>query len=225
MRVDGVPLQHRVDAFTARVRARQSSLLGAFREPPEIPESGRLAARAQARIEEAHEDVERGVVRECLARRRSPGPLRRGLVWFVLLWFVLLQPLLSGLLGMIDVDGTAMIPLDLGGIQRALAILVTTLGATALLKGLAVTLLVYVMMLMAMFGRAARDVRRLRGGHTPQEALTLDDAEAAYAYGERVHHALGDTVLAPVLEPFEALAERIEGWRDRSIGPTGARSD
>lgn len=228
MRIDGVPLRHRVDAFLARIAARQSGLLEAFRDPPEPPEPQRLAGRAEAEVQEAHNDVERGVVRDCLGRRGSPGPLRRAVVWLILAWFVLLQPLLEGLLTLMNADARGgAISLDLGDALHALAILVTTLGATALLKGLAVTLLVYVVMLMAMYGRAARDVRRVRAGSAgfSSALVPLDESMAGVAYAERVELALAEAVLRPALEPFGAIAARVEGWGQRSADPRRGRPD
>jgi hypothetical protein len=219
-RVDGSNLQERLRGLLGRVKVRMADLLSAVREPPRWPEPETAAERVVARLEESSDAADEQVVRTCInPRRRRPGPLRRSLVWFILAWFTLAQPVLHGALLMLsgapDLTGAGATAGDDGGshlgtILHGAAIVVGALGPVSLLLGLAVSGLVYVFWLVAMFARAVRDVRAARREGVPGPV----DGSVGGTYAVRLVAVLDEEVRRPLAEPIEALAARLRLCED-----------
>ncbi len=209
-RVDGVPLEHRVDGLVSRVRARLSELFGALRVEPAMPDARVLADGARGTMSEIAGELDDALVRQVVDGRRRPGLLRRGMVWMLLLWFVALQPIVKGVLTLasgMDFSGGIIEGVKVGigtGIDTALVV-VAALGAGALLRGIAVVLLIYVLWLAAMYATAMRDVRRARGG--------ADDGDAD-VYGQRVASLIERQIGGPILAPVTELGDRARRWRE-----------
>jgi hypothetical protein len=210
-RVDGSSLEDRLRGLWGRVKVRLAELLGALREPLRWPEPEGAAEQVVARLEEVGDEVDEQVVRACVDGSRRAGRVRRTMVWVVLLWFVVAQPVLHGVLllvsGMPGLDDRAAGGsggVHLGTALHGAAIVVGALGPVSLLLGLAVSMLVYVLWLVAMFGRAVRDVRRARSGAEPGTAR-----EDGGLYRARLLDVLETEVRRPLAEPVEALATRL----------------
>lgn len=207
-RVDGVAVQERLMAAQSRSRIRLGELLAALRDPPRWPEPEHAAERVTARLEEAGEGAAAEVVALCTAGRRRPGLLRRSLAWLVLVWFVLLQPVGHGVLLLLAASAPS------GGAQawsspglatalHGAAVVVGALGATSLLLGLGVSILVYLAILAGMYSRSLRDVRRARSeGDDPADGR-------AGLYAAAVARVVEGEVLRPLAEPLNRIAAEI----------------
>ncbi len=201
--VQGVPLAERLSglraAFANRLAGRPALAL-------ELPAAESLArdfrARALALVEE-----QRAAAIEPLLRERA-GWLRRalrgGLALAILLWFPLLQPLLSGALAALGAGAAG----EGGGLALAAA-LAAALSGRAVLTGLAASLLLLALLAAGVYARAVRRalalLERLEGELLAQGSRELV-GQSARALAAPARELQAE--LARLVEDLEHLAER-----------------
>ena len=212
LRVRGRGLGHRTASLHESACGAGATLPDNLLPTDRMPDPKRLAANAAARITERCETLDDDVLAACKAAERAgssrlraglagslaapPGRLARFLIWFVLIWFPLLQPLLKGGLLLLAEHSIA------SGLRAAM-IVVSALGPGSLVKGLAASGLVLFIVLAVMFARAIRDVRRERGSAVGQRG-------DATLYVDDVLQILTDEIRAPVREPVEWISLQLQ---------------
>ncbi|UCG15457.1 MAG: 50S ribosome-binding GTPase [Phycisphaerales bacterium] len=209
LRVRGRGLDHRAASFHERVVARTVTLPDGLLPANRLPDPKAQAAAAAARIIERWQKLDDDVLDACKVDTAPPTRLARFSLWFVLIWFPLLQPLAKGALTLVVERSVA------GGLRAALAV-VTAFGALSLGTGLVAAGMVFLIVLAVMFARAIRDVRRTRGDHPAQPG----DADP---YADEVSQILNDEIHEPLREPAEHVASRLQRCRHELDELRGAR--
>jgi len=204
LRVRGWSAAHRAESVHAQaqtaLRRLPESLAGHIRWPSAASLTAGLEGRVCERLENADEDV----LASCLAGLPRPGILARGFVWFVLIWFPLLQPLLRAGLELLNKGAVV------GSLAAGLTV-VTALGAGGLMKGFGASLAVLLFMLAVLYARSVRLVQRVRRetGLGPSsgdvEPPALSDIDAM----------VDEEILRPLAEPAQELAKRVDLYRHR----------
>ena len=207
-RVAGQPLAQRVDLLRARVLSDHADLAEAWQLDADLPAAEALAERSQARLHGLAGELDERLLAAIRARDRRPSVILKLSLWFILLWFPLLQPLTESLLTMLAPGGA----LDW---MLALAQLVRLLGASQLLVGLIAPTVIYVMILASMHVRALRDVRRFRAAS--DHSAPLPDAVA-----ELIDTEVVDPLFAPFrqrLQQLTALDRRLQALEAETPAP------
>jgi hypothetical protein len=204
LRVRGWSVAHRVESVHTQaqtaLRRLPEPMAGQICWPSTVSLTAGLEGRVCERLENADEDI----LASCLAGLPRPGILSRGFVWFVLIWFPLLQPLLRAGLELLTKGAVV------GGLAAGLTV-VTALGAGGLMKGFGAALAVMLFMLAVLYARSVRLVQRVRreAGVGPSagdvEAPSLSDIDAM----------VDEEILRPLAEPVQELANRVELYRQR----------
>jgi hypothetical protein len=204
LRVRGWSVAHRVESVHAHVQAARQRLPDALAGRLRWPSAPTLTAGLEGRVGERLENADEDVLAACHAGLRRPGMPARGFVWFVLLWFPLLQPLLRAGLEFLN-RGTVV-----GSVAAGLTV-VKALGAGGLMKGLGASLAVLLLMLAVLFARSVRLVQRTRRetGVGPSsdgpEPPALPDVDTM----------MDEEILRPLAEPVRSLAEHVASRCDR----------
>lgn len=204
LRVRGWSAAHRAESVHAQaqtaLRRLPEPLAGHIRWPAAASLTAGLEGRVCERLENADEDV----LASCLAGLPRPGILARGFVWFVLIWFPLLQPLLLAGLELLNKGAVV------GSLAAGLTV-VTALGAGGLMKGFGASLAVLLFMLAVLYARSVRLVQRVRRetGLGPSsgdvEPPALSDIDAM----------VDEEILRPLAEPAQELVNRVDLYRHR----------
>lgn len=189
--VEGRTLAGRIELARARLLADQADVAAQLKIEPDLPRADRLATATAAEMRRLGRDLDQHLIEAIRERDRKPSLIARLGLWFLLLWFPLLQPLAEGLLTIVAPDGT--VDLMLG-----LAKLVSTLGASKLLLGLITPVGIYVAILAGMYVRAQRDVHRFR--QVQNEESPLPDA---------VDQVLVEQIIVPLSTPFAQRLTRL----------------
>jgi hypothetical protein len=183
----------------AQIRDDHARVVQRFSLADQFPEPEQLAAHASAACETLVNDLDRQTLVGLRESYRKPSAWKRGLLWLVLLWFPLIQPVADGLLAIAGSDGALM---SLRGLHQ----LVAVLGAGPLLRGLLLVLAIYVACLAAMYARCIRDVRQAR--QRPDESGP-GPSGVELALLEELDRILTEEVAAPLARPMLALYERL----------------
>jgi hypothetical protein len=202
-------LADRLESLCDRLRTEQSAVVRHLQLRERFPDTTELGAQieedlAELPLKDDQEAIER------LTIRYRPGLMKRTLIWFVLLWFPLVQPVAEGMLEMLAA-GTAITDW-LHGLYR----LVWALGAAQLLKGCLVVAGIYIASLAAIYSRCVQDVYSLRrGGITPsQKDQTRPEVEVL---AEAIDRHLLEEVGTAAFRPFAEVAVRL-GQLDERLG-------
>ncbi|HEY3246431.1 MAG TPA: GTPase domain-containing protein [Phycisphaerae bacterium] len=205
--IGGRSLADRVRLLLAQFRDDHARVVQHFNLESRLPAPEHLAARVTAACETLVEDLDRQTLRDLTAAYRKPSFLSRGLLWFVLLWFPLMQPVADGLLAIAASDGA------LSSI-RGLHQLVAVLGAGPLLRGLVLVLAIYVACLAAMYARCIRDVRRARLGANQSPTAAADEALALL---ESLDEILTSSIAEPLCDCWRAEREQLRTHAARLV--------
>ncbi len=205
LRVRGWSSADRVKSVHARaqraaLRQLPQSLVDQVRWPTVEAMAGKLETRVGERLEDADETV----LEVCLTSLPRPGILARGFIWFVLIWFPLLQPLLRAVLEVLTKGAVV------GGLAAGLTV-VMALGAGGLMKGFGASLAVLLFMLAVLYARSVRLVQRVRreAGFGPSQNGLEPPATS------EVDALLDEEIFRPLAEPVERLADRVDSCRQR----------
>lgn len=199
LRVRGWSLTHRVESVHTQAQTALRRLPEPLAGRIRWPSAASLAAGLEGRVCERLENADEDVLASCLAGLPRPGILARGFVWFVLIWFPLLQPLLRAGLELLTKGAVV------GSLAAGLTV-VTALGAGGLMKGFGASLAVLLFMLAVLYARSVRLVQRARRetGLGPSsnelEPPALSDVDAM----------VDEEILRPLAEPVQELANRID---------------
>lgn len=197
MDVDHRTLADRVALYRERLRADHAAVCTDLHVEDEWPGVDRLTQGLIAAARGLPMVLEREMLFEMGARDRRPSMLSRGLVWFIFLWFPILQPITAGVLGMRVAGGS-------WEIAQGLAQLATALSAVHLLAGFAVVAIIFVLLIAGMYARCLKDVRRHR-----VECLTPD------ALALRVDDLLFTGLTAPLIRPLMEKRQVLQRLWDR----------
>ncbi len=198
-------LADRVESLVHRLRTEHSAVVRHMGLQERFPDPVELAGRMESELAELPRKGDEEVI-ERLTVGYRPGLLRRTLVWVVLLWFPFVQPVAEGMLEMLSA-GTR-ITAWVHGLYRV----VWALGATQLLKGFALVVLVYAACLAAIYARCVRDVQALRR-HGSEGAATgferADSRQEARPLAEAIDHYLLTEAGGATFRPFETSATQL----------------
>ena len=189
--VGGERLVERIDALRSRWLGDHAVIAHRLRIESAVPTAGSLAERVATVGRRLPGRIEAELLDDIRDRDRGPSAVGRAFVWFVLLWFPLLQPVLAGGLKMFDETGSFSV------VHGSLTI-VTALSAAHLLTSLAVVVVVFVGILGAMYARALRSVRSALAQQA--DASPLVQGVDAIVVGE---------VVAPLTAPLRRVAESL----------------
>ncbi len=166
--VRGQSLEDRLLAYRSRIAGDHARLIRRFELAPRLPDAEQTARRIGQRTATLVADIDEALLTALNQSYRRPRWPTRWLLWAMLLWFPLVQPLAAGFLELLAGDGIDRLH---GAIQIVLA-----LGATRLLTGLVFVSFVYVIILAAMYARCVGQVRRARRAATGGGDAGQDDA-------------------------------------------------
>lgn len=200
-RVRGRSLEHRTTTLRERLRQRLCALPDALHPALRWPDAKSQAEQASSRVLEQAAHIDDEIIARCRVGDAAPGSIRRFVLWILLLWFPLIQPLARGGL---ELAATRSLT---DGLDAAIAV-VAALGATSLIKGVVASGLVCLILLSGMFARSLRDVRRERG--SDPEADRGSDL-----YREEVARILEEEIRVPLRLPAQDQAGRVaRAWRE-----------
>jgi len=149
---------------------------------------------------------ESDLLNDLRSRDRRPSIMAKAALWFITLWFPLLQPIAAGLLEMFVESDTVHLA---HGFYR----LVTALSAAHLLAGIGVVAGIYVAILAGMYTRALRAVRR-----GIEEEIMRGGIE------NLLDQALRVSVLDPLLAPAARRLDRLSSI-DARLGSLGSQAE
>lgn len=191
----------RVESLCERLRTEHSAVVHHLQLRDRFPDAVELGAQIEQALAELPQRDDEQVI-ERLTGRYRPGLLKRAFIWFVLLWFPLVQPVAEGMLEMLQA-GTQITDW-LHGLYR----LVWALGATQLLKGCAVVAGIYIACLAAIYSRCVQDVYSLRRG-TDKPIGRTETRPEAEVLAEAIDRHLLEEVGGAAFQPFEAASIRL----------------
>ncbi|MFQ5424647.1 MAG: hypothetical protein ACE5F9_11785 [Phycisphaerae bacterium] len=195
----GRSLDERVADYAVRVRADRPraiqwfNLSGCFDDPNFIAE--RIRTRAATLVTE----LDQVVIDSLRDSARGPRFWQRWLLWLVLFWFPLGQPLAEGLLQLSNRNMAA-----------GLLSVVRALSATHILTGLAVVLVIDVLVLAVMYARCVRDVRRSR-----ETAGADTDGAGRWTIADRLDDLFVSEAVGAMARPFIETREKLAALRQR----------
>ncbi|MFQ5590756.1 MAG: hypothetical protein ACE5HE_06320 [Phycisphaerae bacterium] len=195
--VGGRTLADRIELARSQLLCENVVIIDRLDLESELPQAAELAGRAAAGAEPLVAEVETRLLDEVEQCERRPSFLSKMLLWLILLWFPIVQPVLEGGLEVYLKEGA----LD---VAHGLYKVVSALSAAHLLVGLAVVTAVYIALLAGMYARRLRAVRRMRAQR---------DAVALLAEG--VDDLLACEVAAPLARPFQERLDRLDALRRR----------
>lgn len=201
----GVTLADRIDALVSKIRLQSAEWTATLRTPIDYPSPRSIADNVAEELRQIESDLEQVIVAAASRRRASDvllAPFRFILIWAVLLWFPLLQPIAASIMSAWPETTSAP---EWG---RLLLSVLRSLSAGSILTGLLLVALLYLSFLSLMFASSVRRVRRvlrgLRASEDHHDALSLVDS---------VRHTLDEHVRAPLLHAIESRAHPIRAAR------------
>lgn len=200
----GLPRQRdQIDLLRSTLLRDQAALANRLELGEELPEARVLEDRFRAAADRLPGQVEAQMMAALTkGRRRSRlgGFLGNVVLWLLLLWFPLLQPVAAGLLEIYAEEG---------GFRWAHGVyrVVSALSAVHLLAGLAVVVGIYLALIAGMYVRCLQSVRSAMAEH-----LSLS-AEAPLPAA--VDSLLVEELAAPLLRPFRERLARLRELLDR----------
>ena len=197
--VSAQTLPDRLGVYATRVSSDHPRVIRRFGLANQFAAAEAIADRITAGAATLVGDLDQTVVDTLQGTYRRPSAWRRGLLWLVLLWFPLLQPLTQGFL---EVAGE--FNLMKGSLQ-----VVRALSAAHLMSGLAVVLAVYILILAAMYARCVIVVRQAR--HPADETGAADRLLIV----ERLDDLVVAESVGAMSRPFTELRDKLERLRRR----------
>lgn len=197
LEVDHRPLADRVSLYREQLVADHGMVCKDLGMTEELPRGERLAIQFEESVRALPVQLEREILDTLQIRGRKPSFVARGFLWFVFLWFPLMQPLLEGLLDMLAAG-------ESWELVKGMARIVAALSAVHLLAGFAVVAIIFSLLIAGMYARCLKDVRRLR-----QDLLTSD------TISQRVDDLLLEEVAAPLIRPLVAMRDEVHAFADR----------
>ena len=174
-----------------RVREGVAVIIDRLELEPSFPATQRLADRATHAARSLPGQLDLRLLEEAQARFRRPSWLARTGLWFILLWFPFLQPVLAGGLEMFADPGA-------WNVTHGLYRIVSALSAVHLLTGFAVVATIFVALLACMYARGLRLVRKFRADQDDASPLT-----------RAVDDLIVGEVLVPLVSPLGERSERL----------------
>lgn len=200
--VRGQTLADRLRLYGARVASDHGQVIRRFRLGGRLPEVETLTHRVTARAGSLVADLDDGLVALLRLGYRRPVFWKRWILWAILIWFPLVQPLAEGLLKLLGAGGTVDV---FGGLLQ----IVAALGATRLLVGLVFATFVYVIILATMY---ARCVTQIRGARRGGDASSEDRDESL---ADHIDGLLISEVVGPLSLPFAETEQRLSKLQQR----------
>lgn len=203
--VAGRGLDVRVDLVRTRLLADHTVIAQRLGIDHTLPQPTALSQRVTTAACRLIPQFEARLIEAIRQDDRKPGVFAKGFLWFILLWFPFLQPVLEGGLAMYIETGV-------WNWAQGLYRIVSAFSARHLLMGFAVVALVYVALLAGMYARSLRAVRTALAGtdHDDPHTLLMDS----------VGEVLVTEILVPLIQPFQehldrlrVLMKRLEGLR------------
>jgi len=212
-------LSDRAALVTDRLKAEHAPLLRQLRLQERLPHAEELSARVESELAELPLRGDEEIVDE-LSRDYRPSLPGRILVWAVLLWFPFVQPVTEGLLEMSAAGW------GLSDWLRGLYRVVFALGASQILYGIIVVIIIYVAFLSAVYGRCVRQVQAARAllrapsgpsGAKPKAAKwhSASLQEEIEAVSQDIDAMLLAGVIDPILRPIELAGGQLDQLRHR----------
>jgi hypothetical protein len=201
--VRGQSLEDRLKLHLGRFRGDHTRVIRQFGLEDRLPEVTATAHRVAAVSAMLVSEIDDEILASLRQAYRGPSFATRWLLWLILIWFPLGQPLTEGLLKLVGAGGKIDV---MGGLLT----IVTAMGAVHLLTGLVFVAFVYTITLATMYARCVGQVRRTR-------RLSADPAagDENQALAERLDDLLVNEVVSNVLRPFGEVRRQIEDLRQR----------
>ena len=159
-------MEDRLRVVRARIEGDHARTIAQFGLAERLPCPEAMAPRIESLAGSMVAELDADLLASLSLAYGRPSFPKRWLLWGMLIWFPLVQPLAQGVLKMLGAGGRLDV---LGGLLQV----VTTLGAGRLLTGLTFVGLVYVVILAAMYARCVAAVRRAR--RTRGDAVGIED--------------------------------------------------
>lgn len=186
LNVSGIGLEERIRLVRSRIASDQADLISRLRLSPGGAEDVRSTAEGlRSESTKLVHQLEERVIAAAREGDAAPSWWKRGLVWFVIGWFPLVQPVLEGVLHVASAEGVT-------GVAGGLYQIVAALSAVKILGGLVVVTVIYVVSLTIMYARALRDIRAAR-----------EAPEGIQSARSMLEGLLMSRVVEPALAPFE----------------------
>jgi hypothetical protein len=198
--VEGRSLTDRVELARARVLADYAVIAARLGLETRIPKASALAERAQAGAKRLIPQFETQLLNDVRQRDRRPGVCARAGLWFILLWFPFIQPVLEGGLALYVETGA-------WHWAQGLYRIVSAFSAMHLLLGFGVVAAIYVALLAGMYARSLRTIRSALAGTDNRGPSTL--------LTESVDDVLITEILVPLIRPFQERLNRLASLETR----------
>jgi len=201
--VAGQALADRVELARARVLADHAVIASRLGLDTRVPSATALADRARTGADQLIPQFETRLLDDLRQHDRRPGVCARAGLWFILLWFPFVQPVLEGGLALYVETGA-------WHWAQGLYRIVSAFSAMHLLLGFAVVAAVYVALLAGMYARSLRSVRSVLAG--------TESGTANGLLAESVDDVLITEVLVPLIRPFQDRLNRLTSLEGRLDG-------
>ena len=198
--VAGQALAERVELARARVLADHAVIASGLGLDKRVPSAAALAERARAGAHQLIPQFETRLLDDVRQRDQRPGLCARAGLWFILLWFPFVQPVLEGGLALYAETGA-------WHWAQGLYRIVSAFSAMHLLMGFAVVAAVYVALLAGMYARSLRTIRSVLAGTDKQGPGTR--------LADSVDDILITEVLVPLIRPFQDRLNRLNALETR----------
>lgn len=190
--VTGRGLEHRIRFLVQRVES-ENEAVQAFHLGEKMPDPEALAVRLRSQVREQALTGDTAWLEERTRSYRA-GPIGRGFLWILLLWFVIAQPLGEGILETVSAGQPRTL---LHGLYKTVA----ALGAAHLLQGMLVVCGLYGACLGVMYSRCIREVRAYVGGG--------QGGSRAVQIAANLRSQLAENVVDEVLRPLRGTYDRL----------------
>ncbi|MBI5764285.1 MAG: 50S ribosome-binding GTPase [Planctomycetes bacterium] len=195
-RVQGLDLYDRAKAMTSAIKPRLPEGPKPLVDEISVHDPTPLMKRIAAELVEKPAKLEDEIIAFLSAPPKPAGRLSRGAIWFVLFWFLLVQPILAGVL---ELAATR----NLTDALRATAAIVSALGAGAFLKGLGAVVAIYLGILAIVYVRAVRDVcKQIEDKNSAEEWRGPFETD--------VFDLLQNEILRPMLDQTDKVREELQ---------------
>ncbi len=185
--VNGRSVTERVGALHSRLLSDMGTVVDRAGLNEKLPATDYLVGRVEAQVHSLVSRTESDLLYAVWPIGRRPSIFARAFLWFILLWFPIVQPLLEGGLQMYRNSGS----FDL--VEGAYHI-VSTLSALHLGVSLLVVIGIFVAVLSLLYSGSLRKLKRLM-------SKTRNDSLAS----QNIDECLTTEILGPMLEPFREL--------------------
>ncbi|UCC31672.1 MAG: GTPase domain-containing protein [Phycisphaerales bacterium] len=182
----------RIALMRSRILADQAVIARQLQMEAALPEAADLTRKVVEAIRALPPRLEADLIEQLRQLDRKPLFLAKVALWFILLWFPLLQPILAGSLEMFSDTGTVEF-------ARGLYRIVSALSAVHLLASFAVVAGIFVVILAGMYVRSLRAVRR-----------ASDEQSVSSSAAEAFDEILISEVVVPLARPFQKQLNRIQ---------------